>query len=234
MSARREVKRPRTFRRSDDGQKAKYNLSSVHAHRSFEVMVYMWQAEELCDLTLLVGSKSFRVHRVVLSACIPYLRAMLTSGMRESRQVGRSVDSPALIVLGPENEGVTLYSCSANARDQHECVRKVVLDPVDCVLVSCVVLSSSICVWLMMCNYTSWPRDCRLWDREACASTLVLRLSDTPHAENTWGRQPLPGLTKTKKMLKIRPDVQTHPSLHWSTHSQFPHYKHLDILFRCP
>ena len=40
---------------------------------------------EMCDLELVVGSRSFRCHRVVLSCASRYFRVMFTSQMRESR-----------------------------------------------------------------------------------------------------------------------------------------------------
>lgn len=41
---------------------------------------------ELCDAVIKVGSKSFNCHKVVLSACCPYFRAMFTREMAESKK----------------------------------------------------------------------------------------------------------------------------------------------------
>lgn len=41
---------------------------------------------ELCDVVLNVGSRKIFAHRVVLSACSPYFRAMFTGELAESRQ----------------------------------------------------------------------------------------------------------------------------------------------------
>ena len=70
----------------DDSEGKQFNLVDTHAKHAFRTLAEMWQREELCDLTLLVGGKSFHVHKALLSSCIPFLRAMLSSGMKESRQ----------------------------------------------------------------------------------------------------------------------------------------------------
>ena len=44
------------------------------------------KAEDLCDVIIKVGMKTFQAHKVVLSACCPYFRAMFTREMAESRQ----------------------------------------------------------------------------------------------------------------------------------------------------
>lgn len=55
-----------------------------HEKDSFSVFHEMRGLEELCDLTLKVNGKEIRAHRVVLAACSPYFRAMLTTGFLES------------------------------------------------------------------------------------------------------------------------------------------------------
>lgn len=51
-----------------------------------EMLDVLRKTEELCDVTIVVGSKKFSSHKVVLSACCPYFRAMFTREMAESRQ----------------------------------------------------------------------------------------------------------------------------------------------------
>ena len=41
---------------------------------------------DLCDVTIVVGSRRINAHKVVLSACSPYFKAMFTGEMTESRQ----------------------------------------------------------------------------------------------------------------------------------------------------
>lgn len=55
-----------------------------HEKDSFSVFHEMRSFDELCDLTLKVNGKEIRAHRVVLAACSPYFRAMLTTGFVES------------------------------------------------------------------------------------------------------------------------------------------------------
>lgn len=55
-----------------------------HEKDSFSVFDEMRAFDELCDITLKVNEKEIRAHRVVLAACSPYFRAMLTSGFVES------------------------------------------------------------------------------------------------------------------------------------------------------
>jgi len=44
------------------------------------------KGNELCDVLIKVGSKELNCHKVVLSACCPYFRAMFTREMAESRK----------------------------------------------------------------------------------------------------------------------------------------------------
>ena len=44
------------------------------------------KSEQLCDVTIRVGAKTFNAHKLILSACCPYFRAMFTQEMAESRQ----------------------------------------------------------------------------------------------------------------------------------------------------
>ncbi|KAI5737572.1 hypothetical protein M8J76_014804 [Diaphorina citri] len=56
---------------------------------------------ELCDVVLNVGARKIFAHRVVLSACSPYFRAMFTGELAESRQAESNVQTllPAACLL---------------------------------------------------------------------------------------------------------------------------------------
>ena len=63
----------------------------VHASEKYpksllEMLDVLRKTEELCDVTINVGTRKFPAHKVVLSACCPYFRAMFTREMAESRQ----------------------------------------------------------------------------------------------------------------------------------------------------
>ena len=47
-------------------------------------MQHLWRAQQLCDLTLVVGTRSFQVHKAYLAAASDYFQAMLTIGMQET------------------------------------------------------------------------------------------------------------------------------------------------------
>jgi len=61
------------------------------------------QSHELCDVVLNVGSREpIYAHRVILSACSPYFRAMFTGELAESRQTEitiRDIDEHAMGLL---------------------------------------------------------------------------------------------------------------------------------------
>lgn len=57
---------------------------------------------ELCDVVLNVGIRKIFAHRVILSACSPYFRAMFTGELAESRQTEvtiRDIDEQAMELL---------------------------------------------------------------------------------------------------------------------------------------
>jgi len=54
-----------------------------HPVQSFQQFAKYRLCDSLCDVTIEVGSKSLRAHRVVLAASSPYFHAMFTSGLRE-------------------------------------------------------------------------------------------------------------------------------------------------------
>lgn len=53
---------------------------------SFNVLHELYQNQELCDVEIKVGNKSFKCHRVVLVCASLYFRAMFKSEMAESHQ----------------------------------------------------------------------------------------------------------------------------------------------------
>ena len=57
-----------------------------HCSESFVVMNQLRREEQLCDVTFKIGSSIFSAHRVVVASVSPYIRAMLTCGMKESSQ----------------------------------------------------------------------------------------------------------------------------------------------------
>ena len=62
----------------------KLEIVGNHEKTSFSVFHEMRSFDELCDITLKVNGKEIRAHRVILAACSPYFRAMLTAGFVES------------------------------------------------------------------------------------------------------------------------------------------------------
>ncbi|XP_052805467.1 kelch-like protein 18 isoform X2 [Mya arenaria] len=53
---------------------------------AFPVLEDIRRQGKLCDVTLKVGDRKFRAHRIVLAASIPYFHAMFTHDMVESKQ----------------------------------------------------------------------------------------------------------------------------------------------------
>ncbi|KAF3848086.1 hypothetical protein F7725_021114 [Dissostichus mawsoni] len=56
-----------------------------HVYVAFKGLKQLLDAQQLCDVTLLVEGKKFMCHRVLLAAVSPYFRAMFTSPLVESR-----------------------------------------------------------------------------------------------------------------------------------------------------
>ncbi|KAL8616818.1 hypothetical protein ACOMHN_017855 [Nucella lapillus] len=57
-----------------------------HWKDSFRMLHQLYENQEMCDVEIHVGSKSFKCHRVVLACTSVYFRAMFCSEMAESRQ----------------------------------------------------------------------------------------------------------------------------------------------------
>uniref|UniRef100_A0A8C2D284 Kelch-like protein 20 n=1 Tax=Cyprinus carpio TaxID=7962 RepID=A0A8C2D284_CYPCA len=77
-------------------------ISDKHPRQTLEVINMLRKHRELCDVVLVVGAKKIYAHRVILSACSPYFRAMFTGELAESRQtevVIRDIDERAMELL---------------------------------------------------------------------------------------------------------------------------------------
>ncbi|XP_012377513.1 kelch-like protein 20 isoform X2 [Dasypus novemcinctus] len=77
-------------------------ISDKHPRQTLEVINLLRKHRELCDVVLVVGTKKIYAHRVILSACSPYFRAMFTGELAESRQtevVIRDIDERAMELL---------------------------------------------------------------------------------------------------------------------------------------
>ncbi|XP_064416519.1 kelch-like protein 20 isoform X3 [Latimeria chalumnae] len=77
-------------------------VSDKHPRQTLEVINLLRKHRELCDVVLVVGTKKIYAHRVILSACSPYFRAMFTGELAESRQtevVIRDIDERAMELL---------------------------------------------------------------------------------------------------------------------------------------
>uniref|UniRef100_A0A8C7RWA8 Kelch-like protein 20 n=1 Tax=Oncorhynchus mykiss TaxID=8022 RepID=A0A8C7RWA8_ONCMY len=77
-------------------------VSDKHPRQTLEVINLLRKHRELCDVVLVVGAKKIYAHRVILSACSPYFRAMFTGELAESRQtevVIRDIDERAMELL---------------------------------------------------------------------------------------------------------------------------------------
>ena len=61
-------------------------ISDKHPRQTLEVINLLRKHRELCDVVLVVGAKKIYAHRVILSACSPYFRAMFTGELASPRQ----------------------------------------------------------------------------------------------------------------------------------------------------
>lgn len=76
--------------------------SDKHPRHTLEAINVLRKHRELCDVVLIVGQKKIFAHRVILSACSPYFRAMFTGELAESRQTEvtiRDIDETAMELL---------------------------------------------------------------------------------------------------------------------------------------
>lgn len=69
-----------------DGPGAHFFEAKNHWKDSFIVLHQLYESQEMCDVELRVGKKSFKCHRIVLACTSLYFRAMFKSEMAESRQ----------------------------------------------------------------------------------------------------------------------------------------------------
>lgn len=69
---------------ADQDQTRTRYVVGAHEKRAFQVFKELRNYEELLDVTLKVHDKEMKAHRIVLAACSPYFRAMLTTGFVET------------------------------------------------------------------------------------------------------------------------------------------------------
>lgn len=60
--------------------------SKKYPNDMLDMLDTLRKTNELCDVMICVGTKELKCHKVVLSACCPYFRAMFTREMAESRK----------------------------------------------------------------------------------------------------------------------------------------------------
>lgn len=85
-----------------DDDSVKYEAGSKHGIKALMVMDDLRKRQQLCDVTICVGSKKLHVHRVVLASFSSYFLAMFTGGMAESHEESvalKDVDCKAVELL---------------------------------------------------------------------------------------------------------------------------------------
>jgi len=70
---------------ADEEARIRLHDNTPHAGM-FKVLASMWDSDELTDVTVAVGDRRFRCHRVVLACASRYFRTLFASGMRDARQ----------------------------------------------------------------------------------------------------------------------------------------------------
>lgn len=78
------------------------HTSEKHPKVTLTELNVLRRHRELCDVVLNVGGRKIFAHRVILSACSPYFRAMFTGELEESRQTEvtiRDIDENAMELL---------------------------------------------------------------------------------------------------------------------------------------
>ena len=74
------------LRENDADERRRAFKTPEHASDVLGALRRLRDTNAMCDIELSVANRTFRAHKLVLVATIPYLKAMLSSGMRESRQ----------------------------------------------------------------------------------------------------------------------------------------------------
>ncbi|XP_050438382.1 kelch-like protein diablo [Adelges cooleyi] len=78
------------------------HVSEKHPRSVLAEFNVMRRHRELCDIALRVNNRKIYAHRIVLSACSPYFRAMFVGNLIESRQTEvtiRDIEEPAMELL---------------------------------------------------------------------------------------------------------------------------------------
>ena len=78
------------------------HISEKHPKVTLAELNVLRRHRELCDVVLNVGSRKIFAHRVILSACSVYFKAMFTGELEESRQTEvtiRDIDENAMELL---------------------------------------------------------------------------------------------------------------------------------------
>ena len=73
--------------------------SDRHPRETLEMINILRRQRELCDVVIVVNEQKIYAHRIILSACSPYFRAMFTGELAESRQTEvtiRDIDESAM------------------------------------------------------------------------------------------------------------------------------------------
>ncbi|XP_030306539.1 kelch-like protein 8 isoform X2 [Calypte anna] len=82
---RRQQQQPRSA--TSNGEDDSFVFEANEAWKDFHCsLLHFFEAGELCDVTLKVGSKLISCHKLVLACVIPYFRAMFLSEMAEAKQ----------------------------------------------------------------------------------------------------------------------------------------------------
>ena len=100
---------------------------------AFKGMEELFNSEQLCDVTIKLGERQIRAHRVVLAAVSPYFRAMFTSKMKESDDSDitmREVDEDIFLSLIKFIYSHSVVICVDNVQSLLQCASMLQLDSV--------------------------------------------------------------------------------------------------------
>lgn len=87
MKGKRRPQQQQTRSSSGDGEDDIFVFEANEAWKDFHSsLLHFFEAGELCDVTLKVGTKLISCHKLVLACVIPYFRAMFLSEMAEAKQ----------------------------------------------------------------------------------------------------------------------------------------------------